>query len=71
MFAPAAVPPAVLGRLNEALTRALARPEIRERIVSGGSVPVEPAYTAPEWTAQYQREIAQWAEIVRAGGVKP
>ena len=37
MFAPAAVPSAVLARLNEAFSKAAARPDIRERIVNGGS----------------------------------
>jgi hypothetical protein len=46
------------------------RPQIRERIVNGGSTPIEPPYTAEQWTEQYRREIGQRAELVRAGGIK-
>jgi tripartite-type tricarboxylate transporter receptor subunit TctC len=70
VFAPAAVPSAVLTRLNDAFVKAAARPDIRERIVSGGSVPIEPPLNARQWTEQYRHEIGQWADIVRAGGVK-
>jgi len=70
VFAPAAVPPVIVRRLNEAFNKAAARPEVRERIVNGGSTPIEPPYTAEEWTKQYRREIGQWAELVRAGGIK-
>ncbi|TMI41201.1 MAG: tripartite tricarboxylate transporter substrate binding protein [Betaproteobacteria bacterium] len=70
VFAPAAVPPVIVRRLNEAFNKAAARPEVRERIVNGGSTPIEPPYTAEQWTEQYRREIGQWAELVRAGGIK-
>ena len=70
VFAPAAVPDAVLARLNTAFAEAAARPNIRERIINGGSVPIEPPLSAQQWTAQYRREIGQWAELVRAVGAK-
>ena len=70
-FVPAATPPTVVARLNAAFTKALARPEIRARIVNGGSVPIEPALSAEQWTQQIKREVAQWAEVVRAAGIKP
>ena len=69
-FVPAATPPAVVARLNAAFTKALARPDIRARIVNGGSVPIEPALTAEQWTQQIRREVAQWAEVVRLSGAK-
>lgn len=70
-FVPAATPPTVVARLNAAFTKALARPDIRARIVNGGSVPIEPALSAEQWTQQIKREVAQWAEVVRAAGIKP
>ncbi|WP_326544043.1 tripartite tricarboxylate transporter substrate-binding protein [Pseudorhodoferax sp.] len=70
-FAPAGTPPAVVARLNAAFVKALARTEIRERIVNGGSVPIEPALTAEQWTEQSRREVAQWAEAVRTAAVEP
>jgi tripartite-type tricarboxylate transporter receptor subunit TctC len=60
-----------LNRLNTAFAKALARPDLRDRIVNGGSVPIEPALTSAQWTAQMRREVTQWAEVVRKAGIKP
>lgn len=68
VFAPAAVPSTVVERLNAAFNKAVATPAIRERIVSGGSVPIEPALSAAQWTAQARNQVAQWASIVKASG---
>jgi len=70
-FAPAATPPDVVARLNAAFVKAVALPAIRDRIVNGGSVPIEPALTAEQWTAQARREVGQWAEAVKLAGVEP
>ena len=70
-FAPSATPADVLNRLNAAFAKALARPDLRDRIVNGGSVPIEPALTSAQWTAQMRREVTQWAEVVRKAGIKP
>lgn len=69
-FVAAATPPAIVARLNRAFVKALSRPDIRERIVTGGSVPIEPAYTAEQWTEKYRKEVAEWATIARASGAK-
>jgi len=34
-------------------------------------VPIEPALTSAQWTAQMRREVTQWAEVVRKAGIKP
>jgi tripartite-type tricarboxylate transporter receptor subunit TctC len=70
-FAPSATPADTLNRLNTAFAKALARPDLRDRIVNGGSVPIEPALTSAQWTAQMRREVTQWAEVVRKAGIKP
>ncbi len=70
VFVPADVPPEVVARLNAAFTKAVSRPEIRERIVSGGSTPIEPPLSAAQWTAQYRREVTQWADIARVSGAR-
>lgn len=69
-FLPAGTPPAIVKRLNAAFTKAVSRPEIRARIVDGGSIPIEPALDAEQWTRQYQHEVQQWADVVRAAGVR-
>ncbi len=70
-FAPAGTPPEVLARLNAAFVKALAQPEIRKRIVDGGSVPIEPALTAAQWTAESRRQVKQWAEVAQRANLQP
>lgn len=69
-FVPAATPPAIVARLNRAFVKAAGRPDIRERIVSGGSVPIEPPYSAEQWTEKYRKEIGEWAAVAKASGAK-
>jgi predicted xylose isomerase-like sugar epimerase len=33
-------------------------------------VPIEPAYTAEQWTEKYRKEVSEWAAIARASGAK-
>ncbi len=68
-FLPAGVSPTVVSRLNAAFVKAVSQPDIRARIIKGGSIPVEPPLSAEQWTAQYRHEIRQWADVVRAAGV--
>lgn len=70
VFAPSGVPANVVEQLNAAFVKAVSAPAIRERIVSGGSVPIEPALSASQWTEQYRREVGQWADIVHSSGVR-
>ena len=69
-FVPAATPPAVVARLNRAFVKAVSRPDIRERIVSGGSVPIDPPYSAEQWTEKYRKEIVEWATVARTSGAR-
>jgi tripartite-type tricarboxylate transporter receptor subunit TctC len=69
-FVAAATPPAIVARLNRAFVKALSRPDIRERIITGGSVPIEPAYSAEQWTEKYRKEVAEWAAIARTSGAR-
>lgn len=69
-FVPAATPSAVVARLNRAFVKAAARADIRERIVSGGSVPIEPPYSAEQWTEKYRKEVAEWAAVAKTSGAK-
>lgn len=66
--APAATPPAVLGRLSAELSRALASPEIREKIAAQGA---ETGSGNPEDLARLMREDgAKWGQVIRNAGVK-
>jgi tripartite-type tricarboxylate transporter receptor subunit TctC len=66
VFAPARTPPDVVTRVSVTLRSALARPEIRERIVGFG---LNPTGTSPAELAAIQRADAdKWAPIVKASG---
>ena len=64
MFAPAGTPPDVLAKIHDALGKALAKPEIRERLVSLG---ITPQLSTPEELAKLvQDEQAKWGPLIRA-----
>jgi tripartite-type tricarboxylate transporter receptor subunit TctC len=68
VFAPAKVPRPVVERLNAALKKVMADPEIRSQLVSQG---VEPMYTTSQELGDLvRRDIAKWAKLVKASGAK-
>lgn len=69
-FAPTGTPKPVIDRLNAAFTKALARPDVREKIIAGGSLPIDPPYTADQWNERFRQDVKSWAEVVRAANVK-
>ncbi|MCD2514323.1 Bug family tripartite tricarboxylate transporter substrate binding protein [Comamonas endophytica] len=68
VLAPAGTPKPVIDKLNAALVRAMATPELRRQLIALG---IEPASSSPEEFAQLVRsEIAKWRGIVRQSGAK-
>jgi tripartite-type tricarboxylate transporter receptor subunit TctC len=68
VFAPAGTPPAALARLQAEIAKAMASPVIRDSFAQQGFL-VES--TPPdEFAAFVAREVAKWAEVVRAGNVR-
>jgi tripartite-type tricarboxylate transporter receptor subunit TctC len=68
MLAPAGTPRDVIARLNTAVTRVLAMPQMKETMNRDGT---EPRPTTPEQFAAFiARELAQNAELIRAMGLK-
>jgi len=60
---PANLPPAIVKRLNEEISRLLATPDLRERLSSEA---LEPMPMSPEQFAQYIREdIARWTQLAK------
>jgi tripartite-type tricarboxylate transporter receptor subunit TctC len=66
--APAKTPRAVIDRLNTEIVRALNAPDVRERLQSHGADPV--GNTPDQYTAFMQSEIAKWAKVIPAAGIK-
>jgi len=68
IFAPGKTPAAIVNRLNAELNKALAEPEVRERLLRGGEVPT--GGTAAQFSAAIRTESAENARIVKEAGIK-
>jgi tripartite-type tricarboxylate transporter receptor subunit TctC len=68
LLAPAKTPPALIKKLNEAVNAALTDPDVRDKIVKSGAVPVG---GTPEALAAFMRsEYDKWGRVVREHGIK-
>lgn len=69
LAAPAGTPRDIVQRLHEVSARALAKPEVRDRLAAMGTTP---APLGPEELAVFMRaEVAHWARLLAAAGIKP
>jgi tripartite-type tricarboxylate transporter receptor subunit TctC len=69
LFAPAGTPDAVLVPLRAAVAKALAAPDVRQRLNSAGGV--EPFVTTPdEFAALIRRDYDKYGKIVKTIGIK-
>ena len=66
--APAKTPRAIIDRLHAEIVRALNAPDLRGRLVDIGADPI--GSTPEEYTAFIQSEIAKWAKVINAAGIK-
>ena len=67
-FAPAGTPRPVVDRLNGAIGRVLALPEVQQRIVEAGGVP---APSTPEELLQRLRaDLAKFSQVVKSANIK-
>lgn len=69
-FAPARTPPEVLTRLNAAFVKALALPRIRDAIIAGGSIPIEPPLDLAGWNARFNADVEAWGRVARAARIE-
>jgi len=69
MLAPAGTPNDIVAQLNARIVKTLQRADVRERL---GTEMVEPVGSTPdEFRAFMKAEIARWAPVVKASGMKP
>jgi tripartite-type tricarboxylate transporter receptor subunit TctC len=68
LLAPAGTPKEVVAKLNAASVKALASPEMRERLAGQGADPV--GNTPEQFSAFIKAEIEKWAKIVKASGAR-
>ena len=69
LLGPGKTPRAIVNRLNLELRHVLALPETQARFAANGMEPA--AGTAEAFAALIRSEIAKWAKVVRAAGIKP
>jgi len=69
VVAPAGTPAAVVARLNAEINKALVLGDVAQQLAVEGAVPTP---TTPQaFAALIARELPRWAEVVKAGKVKP
>lgn len=69
LLAPAKTPPAVVSRLNEAMLKALAKPEVKAQMEKLGAVIVGDSPT--EFAAYLKRDYERWEGVIKAADIKP
>jgi tripartite-type tricarboxylate transporter receptor subunit TctC len=69
MVAPGATPKAIIAKLNRVAVEAMRSPEVRDKLASQGAILV--GDTPEEFAAFLKGEIAKWAGVVKAAGIKP
>ena len=68
LFAPAGTPREIVARLHGETVRALALQEIKSHYANLGMTAV--SSTPEQFSAYVQDEIARWAKVVKAAGIK-
>ena len=69
IFGPAGMPPEVTNKLSSDIAKALAMPDLNERLRGLGTTPV--GSTPEELAAHVRAEVARWTQVVKTAGVKP
>lgn len=68
LMAPAGTPAPIIKKVHQALTKAMATPAVRDRLLAQGAVPES---STPEELRAYMRaEIPKWAKAIELAGVK-
>jgi tripartite-type tricarboxylate transporter receptor subunit TctC len=68
LLAPAGTPKDIVAKLNAASVKALASPEMRERLAAQGAEPM--GNTPDQFAVFIKAEIDKWAKIVKASGAR-
>jgi tripartite-type tricarboxylate transporter receptor subunit TctC len=68
-FAPAGTPREIVDRLNAEIAKAMAAPDVRERIAPGGLSEL-PGGTPERLGELVKSEIAKWSRVVKESGAK-
>ena len=69
LLAPAQTPRAIVDRLNREVVAILRQPEVRDRLAADGAEAV--GNSPEEFAAHIRRELARWAAVIKAAGIRP
>ena len=69
LVAPAGTPREIIDKLNAAAVKALAAPDVRERLQGLASLPI--GGTPEEFGARMKGETEKWAVVIRTANIKP
>ena len=69
IVAPAGTPEPILLKLNQALRKVLAMPEVEQRFLSFGCVAT--STTPAEMGEMIAAEVPMWQAIIKTSGIKP
>ena len=68
LVVPAGTPKEIIGRLNREIARAVATPDVKQRLAVLGYVEV--SSSPEECAAKFRAEAAKWTKVVRVSGAK-
>src|SRR3954469_20406805 len=68
IVAPAGTPKEIVELLAREIAKAVARPDVKEKLARLGCKPV--ANAPDEWTARIKLEIEKWGKVVKAAGLR-
>jgi tripartite-type tricarboxylate transporter receptor subunit TctC len=68
LVGPAGMPADAVAKVHAAAVKALATPTVKERFASLGVQPV--GNTPEEWGAEIRTDLARWAKVIKAAGIK-
>ena len=68
LMAPAGTPPAIIDKLHRATAKIMAMPEVRKKLNDIGADAI--GGTPAELAAVIERELPQWAKVIKAAGIK-
>jgi tripartite-type tricarboxylate transporter receptor subunit TctC len=68
LFAPAKTPPEIIARLHDEAAKALAAPDMHEKLAAQGAEAV--GSTPEEFRAYIRAEIEKWGKVIRASGAR-
>lgn len=70
LVAPAGTPPEIVKYLHAAVVQVLNDPEVRQRFQKGGAEPT-PSPSPEAYAKLIRSELAKWAEVAKAAGIRP